>query len=162
MVNRFCPFSTIFLISSPSPVPCIMDKTLTSRLFAEGPWKYVVHILFVSDTWHDNHYHSLFFQLGGTGYWEGTILRPVVCKFGNTLSMNSITNPISFKIDINMSLGVSCQSTPAWRTIRLQHGAHQRSQHNTHEQTIVDLVGHLNGVTCTTSGLCCFAVLLDR
>ena len=35
---------------------------------------------------------------------------------------NSITNPISFKIDINTSLGVSCQSTPAWRTVRLQQG----------------------------------------
>ena len=24
----------------------------------------------------------------------------------------------------------------------------------------MDLVGHLNGVTCTTGGLCCFAMLL--
>ena len=55
-----------------------------SGLFAEGPWKYVLHILFVSDTWHDNHYYSLFFQLGGIGYWGGSIPQLVVCKFGNT------------------------------------------------------------------------------
>ena len=34
--------------------------------------------------------------------------------------MNNITNPISFQIDINTSLGVSCQLTPAWWTVRLQ------------------------------------------
>ena len=90
-------------------------------MFAEGPWKYVLHILFVSDTWHNNHYHPLLFQLGGTRYLDTSL--------------------------------EDCQAAA---------GAYQRSQHNTQEQTIVGLVGHFNGVTCTTGGLCCFAMLLDR
>ena len=36
--------------------------------------------------------------------------------------MNNIANPISFKIDINTSLDVSCQSMPAWRIVKLQQG----------------------------------------
>ena len=36
--------------------------------------------------------------------------------------MTSITNPISFKIAENTSLGVSSESTPAWRTVELQQG----------------------------------------
>ena len=36
--------------------------------------------------------------------------------------MNTITNPISFKIAIKASLGVSCYWTPTWRTVKLQQG----------------------------------------
>ena len=76
--------------------------------------------------------------------------------------MNNITNPISFKIDINMSFGRVLPVDTNLEDCQAAAAAHQRSQHNTQEQTIVDLVGHLNGVTCTTGGLCCFAMLLDR
>ena len=75
--------------------------------------------------------------------------------------MNSITNPISFKIDIHVLRRILPVDT-SLEDCQAAAGAHQRSQHNTQEQTIVDLMEHLNGVTCTTGGLCCFAMLLDR
>ena len=76
--------------------------------------------------------------------------------------MNNITNPDEFQDRCKHVLGHILLVDTGLEDCQAVAGAHQRSQHNTQEQTIVDLAGHLNGVTCTSGGLCCFAVLLDR
>ena len=56
-----------------SRLPCVMDKTLDSCMFPKGPWKYVLHLVFVSHisptlvminlchTSNENYCHCLFF-----------------------------------------------------------------------------------------------------